>query len=244
MAKIFGLNGNISGRQGNNVFAILKGETILRKYQPIVANPNTTSQVAARAKFKEISQFGSIIPVRAITGLSKLAKQKNVTLRNSFSSLNILEGNVNYENNVASIDYTKVQFSDGHVALDSLHPDFQESQEVDLQFVSQEAAVNPSLYTCVAVVFCPALKQFVVNDTPVPYATASTNGIILPVSANWAGAKVRVWGYMVKAESVDALVRYSSAFASSDFSVTAELVQAASQMSFSRSVYAGEGTIS
>lgn len=244
MAKIYGLNGNISGRQGNNVFAILKGETILRKYQPIVANPNSASQVEARAKFKEISQFGSIVPAKAITGLSKLAKQKNVSVRNTFSSLNILEGNINYASNEATINYSKVQFSNGHVSLDTLNPDFQESLEVDLQFHSSEADADPSLYSCNAVVFCPALKKFVVNATPVAYATASQQGILLPVPSGWAGAAVHVWGYMVKAESVDALVRYSSAFASANFSVTAELIQAASQMSFSRTVYAGSGTIS
>lgn len=243
MAKIYGINGSISGRQGNNVFAVLRGETILRKYQPIVANPNTEAQIEARAKFKEISQFGSIIPAKAVMGMTKIARQKNVTVRNAFTSLNIKDGNVTFSSNAATIDYTKVQFSAGNVQATDISADFEESLEVDMSVKVADAEFHPSLYKALGIVFSPALSAIAVSRTLADFTHPGTASIMVEVPTGWAGATVHAWLYVVKADTEDAAVRYSNAFNSATFSVTAEILQAAAQMSYSKTYYAGSGTI-
>lgn len=59
--KLTGLLGTGSGKLGNSVFATIAGEQIVRQYQPVVANPSTTSQVVQRSKFKMLSQLGALM---------------------------------------------------------------------------------------------------------------------------------------------------------------------------------------
>ena len=65
MAKIYGLFGSMKGKVGDVVMSVRNGNQIVRKYQPMVYNPSTQGQVAARAKLKLISQLsaqmGSVI---------------------------------------------------------------------------------------------------------------------------------------------------------------------------------------
>lgn len=51
MAKAINLIGGLKGRIGNVVYSSVKGNTIARVYQPVVANPNTYRQQISRAKF-------------------------------------------------------------------------------------------------------------------------------------------------------------------------------------------------
>lgn len=61
MAKFVGLVGTGSGRAGNFVFSKLDGVTIVRAYQPHVANPNTLAQIEQRAKLKLASQYAAAL---------------------------------------------------------------------------------------------------------------------------------------------------------------------------------------
>lgn len=58
MAKNYqGINGNWSGKVGNNVGAVSCGRTVIRIYQPIVANPRTEAQLAQRARLSAAVAF-------------------------------------------------------------------------------------------------------------------------------------------------------------------------------------------
>lgn len=52
-----GINGNWSGKVGNNVGHIRGGRTIISVYQPQVANPQTTAQMRQRQKMQVIVQM-------------------------------------------------------------------------------------------------------------------------------------------------------------------------------------------
>lgn len=60
MARIFGLSGRLTGRKGDAVFSVRKGEQIVRQYNPMVLNPNTEAQTVQRSKMKLSSQLGAI----------------------------------------------------------------------------------------------------------------------------------------------------------------------------------------
>lgn len=113
MAKIHGLNGVVTGRQGNNVFAVRAGEQILRKYQPVVFNPNTEAQVATRARMKLMSQLSSVM-ASAIA----IPREGMKSARNQFVSINYPASTFTGGN--ADIDLTKVKLTKGVIPVAGL----------------------------------------------------------------------------------------------------------------------------
>ena len=95
------------GKLGNIVLSTVAGETIARDYNPEVANPNTTAQVEQRAKFKLMSQLGSVVaPVIAIPK-DGLKSKRNLFVKNNFSL-------AAYENQTASVNLNKIQLTNSN----------------------------------------------------------------------------------------------------------------------------------
>lgn len=70
MARIYGLNGALRGKQGNNVFSIQNGTQIVKAYQPVVANPRTFPQIRQRSKFALAGKMSAIVPNGALVGIT------------------------------------------------------------------------------------------------------------------------------------------------------------------------------
>ena len=100
------------GKLGNIVCSTVAGETIARDYNPEVSNPNTETQVEQRAKFKLMSQLGSIMaPVIAIP------KVKNQSSRNLFVRKNM--GATVFDGVQAAINLNRVQLTNGNTNIDT-----------------------------------------------------------------------------------------------------------------------------
>lgn len=113
MAKIYGINGVITGKLGAAVYAVRNGEQISRQYQPIVGNPQTAGQIAARAKLKLMSQLSAVMaPVIAIP------KVGNVSSRNMFVKTNY--GTATYSDGQANIVLESVKLTRGITSLPPL----------------------------------------------------------------------------------------------------------------------------
>lgn len=98
------------GKLGNIVLSTVAGETIARDYNPEVANPNTAAQVEQRAKFKLMSQLGSIVaPVIAIPK-DGLKSKRNLFVKENF-------GLASYANETASINLNQVQLTKSNKAF-------------------------------------------------------------------------------------------------------------------------------
>lgn len=121
MAKIFGLNGIIRGRQGNNVFSVQNGTQVLKVYQPAVSNPKTIGQREQRSKFALAGKLSSATPSAAIMGMrgssprSRRAEFVSVISRNALTSLGV-------DGVVASIDFEKIMFAQGAIPVYSAVP--------------------------------------------------------------------------------------------------------------------------
>lgn len=104
MGKVTSLNGKVNGKVGGVVYSIVAGQTIAREYNPVVANPNTSLQVDARAKFKLMSQLAAAMaPVIAIP------KDGLVSSRNQFMKVN---KDIVYANaGVAQVSYENLQLT-------------------------------------------------------------------------------------------------------------------------------------
>lgn len=96
MAKVYGLQGYLTGKLGATVFAIRNGEQISRQYNPVVANPKTDAQVAVRAKMKLLSQLSA-----AVAPVVAMPRVGTVSPRNRFTSQNFEY--TTYSNERASI---------------------------------------------------------------------------------------------------------------------------------------------
>lgn len=113
MAKIYGLFGAMTGKLADAVMVVRNGEQIVRKYQPVVSNPSTPAQVAARARLKLLSQLAAIMsPVIAIP------KQGIVSTRNLFVKANYPASS--FANNNADIDFSAVTLTRSVVALPAI----------------------------------------------------------------------------------------------------------------------------
>ena len=114
MGKSTAMWGKTSGKVGGLVYATSGGETIIREYNPNVANPSTTAQVDQRARMKLMSQLAaSVAPA--------LAMQKSglVSARNKFTKINF--GNSYALNGVAQVTYENLQFTEGNLALPQIN---------------------------------------------------------------------------------------------------------------------------
>ena len=80
MAKIYGINGKITGKVGNTVFAIDGGLQVARQYNPIVANPRTEGQQYQRLKVNLAGQLSKGIIPSAIEGLNGNRRQRRSAL--------------------------------------------------------------------------------------------------------------------------------------------------------------------
>lgn len=121
MARIYGLNGLIRGRQGNNVFSIQNGTQVVKVYNPQVANPRTIAQREQRVKFALAGKMSGATPSDALIGMlggnNRARRARFVQLITQRSSVSGTESNL-----VAAIPYESVVYSEGSVAMYSVPP--------------------------------------------------------------------------------------------------------------------------
>lgn len=115
MARIYGLNGAMRGRQGNNVFSIQNGTQILKAYQPVVANPRTPAQQDQRARFALAGKISSFTPSVAFAGMRGASRRAR---RGDFVSGLVRAASVTGSANgrVASIPFADFLFSKGNLS--------------------------------------------------------------------------------------------------------------------------------
>ena len=113
MGKATAIWGKTSGKVGALVYATSGGETIVREYNPNVANPSTTAQVDQRARMKLMSQISAALkPSLAIT------KTGLVSARNKFTKMNF--GFSYALNGVAQVSYENLQLTEGNLGIPSI----------------------------------------------------------------------------------------------------------------------------
>lgn len=121
MARIYGLNGVIRGKQGNNVFSVQNGTQVLRAYQPVVANPRSLGQREQRSKFSLAGKMSAATPSSAIVGLAggNPRSRRADFVANLVKSAIISGDGVNI---IASVAFEKILFSRGSLSVFSAIP--------------------------------------------------------------------------------------------------------------------------
>lgn len=110
---MYGLFGVMTGKIGDVVMSVRNGEQISRRYNPVVYNPSTARQVAARAKLKLMSELSAIMaPVIAIP------RDGVVSTRNLFVKKNYPLAS--YADDTAQISLPSVQLTNSVVTIPSI----------------------------------------------------------------------------------------------------------------------------
>lgn len=129
MAKVFGLNGLLTGKLGNQVMLVRNGVQMARQYNPAPFNPNTTAQIEARAKLKEASQLSTIMaPVIA------MPRKGMVSTRNQFVKKNY--GAITYSDNTATVSLTDVKITNGIVSFPAVRASRGEGTTAEVHLVT------------------------------------------------------------------------------------------------------------
>lgn len=112
MARIYGLNGALRGRQGNNVFAVQNGTQVVKAYQPVVYNPRTMPQREQRAKFALAGKLSGASPREAMLGLlGESSRSRRARFVSSIVRAASASGTI--DNIVASVPFASIQWSEG-----------------------------------------------------------------------------------------------------------------------------------
>lgn len=117
MGKSVNVIGTIRGKVGSMVFSKgPDGSTIMRAYQPQVANPRTRAQLAQRAKIVMSGKLSRLIPIEALSGLGMGSRLAN---RSWFNSHVLRESVAVWQNGqyTASVVPGKIVFSSGSAVM-------------------------------------------------------------------------------------------------------------------------------
>lgn len=112
MAKIYGLFGAMTGRVADVVMAVNRGQQVVRKYQPVVANPSTSAQVGQRAKMKLASQLAATLAPE----LGGFKRDGAVSSRNLFIKDLFNRSALTYTNMVANVNLDDIALTTSRVS--------------------------------------------------------------------------------------------------------------------------------
>lgn len=213
MAKLYGLQGAMTGRLGNTVMAVRNGEQIARKYQPVVLNPSTPAQVQSRAKLKLLSQLSAVV-----APYIGIRKQGAVSSRNLFTKMNYPL--TSYADNSANITLQNVQLTSSVVALPTISATRGETAlTVGLAYGSPDFDVDRMVY-----VMLVSEQDNKLRIAGSAVATAPGTGNRWNVELPLLNDKVTVLAYGVRFNSEAARVRFGNMTAPAAVDIASLLV--------------------
>lgn len=142
MAKMYGLFGSIKGKVADVVMSVRNGNQIVRKYQPMVYNPSTQGQVAARAKLKLISQLSA-----AMGSVIAIPRLGIVSARNQFTKVNYpaVTFNDTSDPQTAEVNLSDIKLTKSLVYLPALTSTVNEN-EATVQLGAEDIDVDKVVY--------------------------------------------------------------------------------------------------
>lgn len=193
----------MKGKVADVVMSVRNGNQIVRKYQPMVYNPSTAGQVAARAKLKLLSQLSA-----SMGKVIAMPRMGIVSPRNQFTKENYAA--VTYatsaEQATASIDLASVKLTKSSVYLPDLRYSF-DSDNTHAQF-----SLNAEFTEVDKVVYClfsvgannevRLVNSLVASDSSTSFRT--------PMSPIVVNAKNIVYAYGIRLNSDAARAKFTS----------------------------------
>ena len=187
------------GKLGNIVLSTVAGETIARDYNPEVANPNTAAQVEQRAKFKLMSQLGSVVaPVIAIP------KEGMKSKRNLFVKENF--GLTSFAGDTASVNLNQIQLTKSNKSFAGIQLTRGEGDAITAELqADSRASVSKVVYVMLK-------KEADGSLMLVGQAVASEAGEygLFPASLPATAGEVVVYGYTLTESTAKATATFAN----------------------------------
>lgn len=197
--KLNGITGRGSGKLGSSVFANVAGEQVVRQYNGNVSNPNTEAQVGQRAKFKLASQLAATLSDNIV-----IPKKGMVSARNQFVKKNI--GLITVNENTASVDYEKLQLTDGSAYLPKINSSEGSSGQMIVMLASNATqVVNRVVYT-VYKKLPDNVLEFVVSKVVTEPGDTGKFQTTIPFDGN----EVVIYAYGMKDKNAAASAKYEN----------------------------------
>lgn len=197
--KLSGMAGTGSGKLGSQVYASVAGEQIVRNYQPIVSNPNTSKQVNQRARLKLMSQlsavFGPILTYK---------RQKLTSARNQFVSRNfdLTSGN----DGQAQISLENIQITSGTAGLPGITARRRLNLYVDVELV-RDASISVDRVVYVMFKKTGDAKLQLIGSK---VATSAGEAGVFPQSFASTGVDVVIYAYGMRDLNSKASAKYGN----------------------------------
>lgn len=198
MAKFYN-NRVKTGRLAGSVFAVRFGETIERAYQPVVANPKTNAQVAARAKLKLLSQLS-----QSLATVIAMPRNGAVSSRNEFTKRNYEY--TGYVGNTASIGMGDILLTASYAGLAGLSADRSDGKAVSVT-LSENVSANWD-----KVCYVMLKRQATGQITPVASVVVEYDGSngTFPASLPYQAGDVSIHAYGLRLKTEASRVIYGN----------------------------------
>ena len=197
--KINPIFGKGTGKVGGLVFANVSGEQVIREYNGNVSNPNTEAQVGQRAKFKLASQLAA-----AMSSEIAIPKKGMTSARNLFVKKNI--GSITVSDETASVDYEKLQLTEGSIRLPELQGGTTSSTEMQVSLLEDVSALVDRIVYSVFKKQNDGSLQFVTSKVVTESGQDGQFETTLPFS----GEECVVYAYGMKDKNAAARAKYEN----------------------------------
>lgn len=195
--KLNGIAGKGTGKAGEMVFSVFRGEQVVRWMPKSVLNPNTNRQQVSRKKFKMAVDLSRILNDALAVGYSG-TKSQGLSTRNEFvkriipTSAGIITGTTLAE---LTIDITTVPMSRGNLPMPTLaSAEASQAAKVTVPVTTIPAVPSqygPGQYGLVVVVYCPDIERSITAQV-LPEAGQA---VTVDVPKDWSGLDAFVFAF-------------------------------------------------
>ena len=197
MAVIYqGVNGPFVGKVGPVVGYLWKGKACMRSYRSEISYPNTRLQQQQRDWFVAMVRFASRATGALKLGLSAKAAERRMTEGNYFVMQN--KRHFRTEGDAVEVDYDQLKIASGPAVDVYFKPArFEEHEVLAVDFEKNAMSLHASGSDRVYVyAYVPSLGAGMLS-APVERRSKSLR---MQLPAEWAGAEVHVYGFVVDRE--------------------------------------------
>lgn len=189
----------MKGKVADVVMSVRNGNQIVRKYQPMVYNPSTPGQVAARAKLKLLSQLSA-----SMAAIIAMPKMGLVSPRNQFTKVNYSAASYNEASDpqTASIALADVKITKSSVFLPALSVSAS-GTEGTASLANTEEDLDKVVYCYFAVLPNQSLRL-------ARTSVVSTGGNFTDTFPTTVGYKYAIYAYGIRINSEAARARFEN----------------------------------
>ena len=190
-----GVHGNWTGKVGNVVGAMKDGRTILRIYQPIVANPNTAGQQLQRSKLSLVAEY-----LRNLANIVKLGFTPNMKYGTRWSDCirENMRNAISVVGGAASLDYTKVSISNGNLDLPVSPSASNDANDVTIQWTDNSGVGNALASDKLIYAIRNKDKNVWMSGDSTTARSARSFTIAMPSA--WTSDTIYIYGFFVRAD--------------------------------------------